>query len=125
MVFNAKGELLLIRNSYGRRHLFVLPGGGIKRGESPEAAARREVKEEVGLDVPALALRSVHQSTEEGWGDTIHLFTGTADGTPKADEVEVEEAGFYPLDSLPQGVSNATLRRIAEHRGEREPDGRW
>ena len=49
MLFNERGELLLIRNSYGRSHLWVLPGGGIGRRETPEAAAAREVREEVAV----------------------------------------------------------------------------
>lgn len=62
MLFNDDGELLLIRNSYGNRALFVLPGGGIHRRETPEAAACREVREELGLDVRELALVGNYQS---------------------------------------------------------------
>ena len=41
------GQVLLIRHSYLRG--WYLPGGGLKRGESMEAAARREAREESGL----------------------------------------------------------------------------
>jgi ADP-ribose pyrophosphatase YjhB (NUDIX family) len=125
MVFNGAGELLLIRNSYGPTHLWVLPGGGIGRRESPQEAAAREVKEETGLDVRDLLFLSVHANNGEGKRDTIHLFAARADGAPNADALEVEEARFFPLDRLPPKVSGATLRRIAEYRGERTPDGRW
>ena len=43
-------RLLCIRESY--RPGLSLPGGGINRGETPLEAARREVREEVGLDLP-------------------------------------------------------------------------
>ena len=125
MLFNKKGELLLIRNSYGRSHLYVLPGGGVGRGETPQAAAVREVQEEVGLRAQRLALVSAHFSAAEGKRDTIHLFSCIADGAPQADSLEVAEAGFFPLDQLPEAVSPATLRRIAEYRGERRADGSW
>jgi 8-oxo-dGTP pyrophosphatase MutT (NUDIX family) len=125
MVFNPAGELLLIRNSYGRRHLFVLPGGGIGRRESPDEAARREVREETALAAERLEPRSVHLSRAEGRIDTIHLFTAVADGVPKPCRVEVEEARFFPLDALPETVSAATRRRIAEYRGERPVSERW
>jgi ADP-ribose pyrophosphatase YjhB (NUDIX family) len=125
MVFNAAGELLLIRNSYGPTHLFVLPGGGIGRRETPESAAAREVKEEVGLEARRLVRVSEHFNGAEGKRDTITLFTALADGAPRIDNLEVEEARFFPLGALPANVSNATLRRIAEHRGERAVDGRW
>jgi ADP-ribose pyrophosphatase YjhB (NUDIX family) len=125
MVFNAAGELLLIRNSYGRTQLFVLPGGGIGRRETPESAAAREVKEEVGLEVRRLVRVSEHFNGAEGKRDTITLFTALAEGAPRIDNLEVEEARFFPLGALPANVSSATLRRIAEHRGERAADGRW
>jgi ADP-ribose pyrophosphatase YjhB (NUDIX family) len=125
MVFNREGELLLVRNSYGRTDLFVLPGGGIGRSETPEAAASREVREETGLAVERLAFVSRHLSRAEGKRDTIHLFRAEADGEPVADSREVEQARFFPLDRLPQCVSASTLRRIAEHRGEAAPDGLW
>ncbi|HEX8584686.1 MAG TPA: NUDIX domain-containing protein [Allosphingosinicella sp.] len=125
MVFNGAGELLLIRNSYGPTHLFVLPGGGIGRRESPEAAAAREVKEETGLEVRDVVFVGCHANTSEGKRDTIHLFTARADGEPNADAMEVAEARFFPLDALPDNVSLATLRRLAELRGERPGGGRW
>jgi ADP-ribose pyrophosphatase YjhB (NUDIX family) len=125
MVFNSRGELLLIRNSYGRTHLWVLPGGGIGRRETPEAAGAREVKEETGLEVTHLTRVSQHFNGAEGKRDTIYLFTARADGVPSIDALEVEEARFFPMNALPENISKATLRRIAEHRSERSPDGRW
>lgn len=35
MLFNPAGQLLLIRNGYGESDLFLLPGGGVSRRESP------------------------------------------------------------------------------------------
>ncbi|HEY0413371.1 MAG TPA: NUDIX domain-containing protein [Allosphingosinicella sp.] len=125
MVFNAAGELLLVRNSYGQRHLFVLPGGGVGRRESEETAAAREVREELGIEAGPLVLVSVHASTGEGKRDTVHLFRAVTDATPVADGVEVEEARFFPLDALPERLSAATARRIEELRGTRPRDGGW
>jgi len=125
MLFNDRGELLLIRNTYGNRSLFVLPGGGIGRRENPRTAVEREVREELNTSIHDLTLVAIYQSTAEGKQDTVHLFRGLADGDPVADEREVEEARFFRLDSLPQNVSPATLRRVEEAQGSRSIDGRW
>lgn len=125
MLFNGRGELLLIRHSYGQSHLYMLPGGGIGRREAPEAAAAREIMEEVGLEVRQLTPLSEHFSAAEGKRDTIYLFKALADGEPKADGIEISEARFFPLDRLPENVSPATLRRIAEYQGVRPPNLAW
>ncbi|PSJ39582.1 NUDIX domain-containing protein [Allosphingosinicella deserti] len=125
MLFDEAGALLLIRNSYGRSDLWVLPGGGIRPFEAPLAAARREVREEVGCAAEGLVLRSTHANGSEGKRDTVFLFAGRASGALVPDGFEVAEAGFFPLDALPAMLSPATRRRIDEHLGRRAADGRW
>ena len=46
-------SILMIRNTYGDMR-WTFPGGGYKRNESPEMAAAREVREEVGISLEAL-----------------------------------------------------------------------
>ena len=125
MLFNRAGDLVLIRNSYGRSDLYVLPGGGVRPFEAPEQAARREVREELGIQIEGLSLRSVHVSGSEGKRDTIYLYEAVTDQCPVADRFEVEEAGFFSLAKPPPQTSPATLRRLAEYRGEAEADGLW
>ena len=48
-------QILLVRHTYGRRQ-WDLPGGSIKHGESPGAAAGREMREELGVAVDDWAL---------------------------------------------------------------------
>ena len=125
MLFNAAGELVLIRNSYGRTDLFVLPGGGIKRREEPEAAARREIREELGFEIEGLDFLSEHANCAGGKNDIVHLFKARVDGAPTPDRFEVEEARFFALDALPEATSAATRRRIEEYLGARAADGSW
>ena len=125
MLFNDEGELLLIRNSYGNRDLFVLPGGGIGPFETPEAAGAREVREELGIDARELAFLGVYQSATEGKRDRVYLFRAKASGLVKPDPTELEEARYFPLDGLPVSISPATQRRIQEINNQRSIDGRW
>jgi 8-oxo-dGTP pyrophosphatase MutT (NUDIX family) len=125
MLLDEAGSLLLIRNSYGRSDLWVLVGGGIRPFETPERAAHREVREEIGCGVAGMVLRSTHLNRAEGKRDQVFLFEGRLVGCPAAASFEVAEVGLFPPDALPESVSAATRRRIEEYRGLREPDGAW
>lgn len=113
-----RGEsVLLVRHTYQRKYWY-LPGGGVERGESFAAAARREVWEETGLRVGELKLFHLYFSQREGKNDHVALFVAEgAVGEPRATGPEIAEAAFFPLDALPPDTSPATRRRIAEYRG--------
>jgi 8-oxo-dGTP pyrophosphatase MutT (NUDIX family) len=114
MLFNAEGELLLIRNNYGDTNAFVLPGGGVGLGEEPIAAAARELREETGIASARLRLLGEYESRAEGKRDSVSLFHGSSGASSKADGFEVLEAGFFALSALPEGTSAATRRRISQ-----------
>ena len=125
MLFDEAGSLLLVRHTYGRTDQFLLPGGGVRPFEQPEAAAAREVREELSCGVAGLTFVSTHVSAFEGKRDTVWLYRARVRGEVRVDGVEVEEARFFPLDALPDSTSPATLRRIDEIRGVRAVDKAW
>jgi ADP-ribose pyrophosphatase YjhB (NUDIX family) len=113
MLFNGRGELLLIRNRYGDQSAFVLPGGGVGWREEPAAAAARELREEVGI-AAELRLVGEYESVAEGKRDQVSLYAGKSDQPPAADGTEVAEAAFFALGDLPPATSAATRRRIEQ-----------
>ena len=118
------GRVLLVRHTYER--WWYLPGGGVERGESFAAAARREVAEETGLRVGQLRAFHAYLSTREGKIDHVVLFCADdAEGDPHPDGREIAAASFFPLDALPDDTSPATRRRLDEYRGLSPPDDRW
>jgi len=89
-------QVLLIRNSY--KPGFTLPCGGIELDESPKNAARRELQEEVGLDLPLSAFCFVYKtlSHSEFKKDHISFFETHQESLVRIipDGQEVIWAGF-------------------------------
>lgn len=101
------GEFLLIRNTYGHRQ-WTFPGGGIKRGETPEVAARREAREEVGIELSELVSIGSYASTRQYKRDTVYCFYTRATSLQyEIDPIEIQEAGWSQLEALPQPISAA------------------
>lgn len=97
------GRVLLIRQSYGRRH-WLLPAGGMRRNEDPLAAAARELVEETACALLDATLVEIAVEPLFGARNHVHIVTGRASGTPRADLREVLEARFFALDALPADI---------------------
>ncbi len=61
LIWDTKGRVLLVRHMPSKPWFqgWATPGGSAKEGEAPEAALRREVREEVGLEVEILGVSKV------------------------------------------------------------------
>lgn len=112
---NQAGEVLLVRHSYGP-DIWSLPGGGRGRSEDPEEAARREIREELAVDIIGLELVSELAETISGAPHVAHIFSCTLAGEPQPDRREIMEARFFALDALPQDISQIASAQIASFR---------
>ncbi|MCC6315377.1 MAG: NUDIX hydrolase [Thermomicrobiales bacterium] len=113
VLIERQGKLLLGRRGPGAREAgrWSFPAGFVERGEEVEAAARREVREEVRLDVrlgPLLALLSSE-------GETVVLAVYSARdfrGEPIAAD-DLVDVGWFAPDDLPE-LAFPHDRRIIE-----------
>ena len=96
------GRICLVRPSY--RRTWELPGGGVRRGESAVDAVRRELREELGLEVQAERFTQVVETQQ--WRDSRrdHLIVLRVDlpllPTLVPDNREIVKACFmYPAEA--------------------------
>lgn len=120
VVERADGALLLVRHSYRRRWGF--PGGLLARNEQPAQAARREVMEEVGLDVtidgkPSVVVDPVARRVDVIFRAHPEASSAT-DVLPRSPEI-VDSRWFAP-DDLPELQPESATALVEVARGERE-----
>lgn len=117
----ADGALLLVRLSYRER--WGVPGGLLKRNESPEEAARREVREEVGLDVVLVGEPAVVVAAEPRRVDVIfRARPARAEEEAAAPQSpEIVEVGWFPPDRLPELQHETSGALVALARSSRAP----
>jgi 8-oxo-dGTP pyrophosphatase MutT (NUDIX family) len=104
-------NVLLVRHTYGKRE-WDLPGGGIKRDEGAEDAARREIEEELGVRLDGWLDLGSLTSTEYHRHDTIYCFQAELNGKPLTIERgEIDTVQWFSRQRLPRD-SGRYVRRI-------------
>lgn len=114
LVLDGDGRILLVRHSYLRG--WHMPGGGVERGETAVDAIVREVAEEAGVRaLGAPKLIGLYSNHANFANDNIAIYRIEAwEACEPRRGAEIAEHGFFARDALPEGVTKATLRRLAE-----------
>lgn len=114
VVERADGYILLVRQSY-RRGGWGFPGGLLRRSEEPDDAARRELREELGIEVELQGLPVVVVDSPARRVDVI-FNARVAEGSDQPEHTphspEITDARWFPPDGLPSLLPEATAALI-------------
>lgn len=116
VIERSDGAVLLVRLAY--RNSWGLPGGLLKRGESPADAARREVLEEATVEVELVGDPAVVVDAPAQRVDVIYrarLAAGVDPASAQAASAEILELGWFATHDLPdlQFEASGALMAIA------------
>ncbi|UKI32565.1 MAG: NAD(+) diphosphatase [Lentisphaeria bacterium] len=116
-VTDGAGRLLLAHNAKFRGNMHGLVAGFVEAGETMEEAVRRELREEVKLEV-----KNIRYFASQSWpypnslmaGFTAELAEG--DAVPVPDMREITAAGFYTPSDMPEVPPPGSIaRRMIDH----------
>jgi ADP-ribose pyrophosphatase YjhB (NUDIX family) len=105
IIIEVEGGIVLIERK-NPPHGWAIPGGFVDYGETVEAAAVREAKEETGLVVRLTGLLGVYSDpSRDPRSHTIStVFVASAAGRPVADD-DAADAGVFTEDTLPGDIA--------------------
>jgi 8-oxo-dGTP diphosphatase len=102
VIFNDQKQVLLLKHRFRAGSGWGLPGGFLERDEQPVDCLRRELREEIGLEleeVEVFAARSFKKPKQ-----VEVLFRARANAKVKPLTMEVERAEWFAVDALPEGL---------------------
>lgn len=117
LVKNGKGEVLLVKKKSGE---WGFPGGFIEPYESGMDALRREMLEEVGVEIEAIKLYGIYTSSKYNFeyknGDKVHPMILFFECKLQLDKLrpssEVVEIGFFNRRNSPKNMKLCCIDKL-------------
>jgi len=117
LLFNSKGELLIVKPDY--KDSWLVPGGSADEDESPLHCAIRETKEEIGLDILNLRLVGTYYAHKTGYySDSLKfIFYGGVLSDEQISKIhldtdELEEFAFSSAEKANHLLSNSLQKSV-------------
>ena len=111
-ILSHEGRVLLVQHTYGPRR-WEIPGGGLRRGEEPIDGVRREIREELGVELPQAALIAIGAGTgRESRRQMSYFAAELAVEQLTPDPREIARAQWHDPAALPAALGEHVARVI-------------
>jgi ADP-ribose pyrophosphatase YjhB (NUDIX family) len=112
VVVDRGGRVLLLKHVYRRGSGWGIPGGFMEKGEQPEAAIRRELREEAGLEVEEARLVAVRALVPTQQVEILFAARARRAADARAASAEVSAVEWFERGALPPALSKDQRRLI-------------
>lgn len=102
IISDSEDRVLLLKHRFRAGSGWGIPGGFIEADEQPEEGLRRELREEIGLELQTVTLYKAR--TFKGARQIEIIFSGRTHGAVTPQSQEIKKAEWFALDSLPEGL---------------------
>jgi len=120
LILNENSEVLLLKRGRKTRNqagLWCQPGGGVEFGETVEQAIKREIKEELGIDIELLRYLcytdQIMKDEGQHWVAISYLAKIIAGQPKNLEPNKHEQIRWFALDKLPSNLSDTTVDSIS------------
>jgi len=104
VVVDSRRRALLLHHRFRPGGGWGIPGGFMRPREQPEEAVRRELREEIGLEIEIAGVAFIR--TLQKYRQVEIIFRCVPKGIPIPRGFEITRAEWFDPDSLPDGLSD-------------------
>lgn len=118
VVVDERGRVLLLNHTFRRGNGWGVPGGFLTKNEQPENAVRRELREEIGLEVDRVELAFVRAIYRPRQIEIIYRCRARCPDEALARSIEIKGLAWFAPEELPTELSLDQHRLIARVLGD-------
>lgn len=120
VLIQSADSILLVKGWFSQG-VWALPGGGVKKSESYSRGAKREVKEETGIDIDETELKFLGKFPHPGRDNyfkfqVAYFYVQVADDFHQIKSPspwEIVDSQWFKLDKLPKSTGPITKQAVA------------
>lgn len=119
---NSKNVLLLLRNKEPETGCWAIPGGKLKTYETFEMAIRREVREELGLEINIEGLLTITRPIDSidgtEWFSPVFLVKKFKGEPKNLEPLSHQRLQWFPIGEAPTNLNTTTRIAIEQYLAE-------
>jgi 8-oxo-dGTP diphosphatase len=112
IVIDDNGRVLLLKHRFRGGSGWGIPGGFVEAGEQAEEGLRRELREEIGLELDSAEICKARTFSDVRQIEIV--FRCRSQGIALPQSIEIRKAGWFPLSELPDGLPESQRQLIKQ-----------